>query len=149
MFESVEDRLRRAVVLLQRDERRAGELPREVEDVPEVRAAERVDALRVVADDGELPMARAHAAKDARLEQVGVLVLVDEHVVVEAGDARAEGGRRLEHRRPEEQEVVVVDEVPLLLSQRVVGEEPDDLLLVLEELRRTRGAAARRAGARC
>ena len=80
----VEDRLRRAVVLRERDERRAGKLPREVEDVAEVRAAERVDALRVVADDGEFAMRRAHAAEDARLEEVGVLVLVDEHVVVHA-----------------------------------------------------------------
>ena len=73
---------------------RAGKLPREVEDVAEVRAAERVDALRVVADDGEVAMRAAHAAEDARLQQVGVLVLVDQHVVVQAGDPRRELGRR-------------------------------------------------------
>ena len=130
-----EDRCRGAIVLGERDERRAGKRLRKVEDVAEVRTAERVDALRVVADDGDPAMRRAHAAEDARLEQVGVLVLVDEHVVVQAGDARREGRRRLEHRRPEQQEVVVVDEVPLLLPQCVVGEERDDLLLVLEEVR--------------
>ena len=127
--------MRGAVVLGERDERRAGERLRKVEDVPEVRAAEGVDALRVVADHGELAMRRAHSAEDARLQQVGVLVLVHQHVVVQSGDARGEIGRRLEHRRPEEQQVVVVDEVPLLLAQRVVGEERDDLLLVLEEVR--------------
>ena len=101
-----------------------------------MRAAEGVDALRVVAHDGELAVPAAHAAKDARLQQVGVLVLVHEHVLVQAGDARLELGRGLEHHRPEEEQVVVVDEVALLLAQRVVGEESGDLRLVLEELRR-------------
>ena len=54
----VEDRLRRAIVLLERHDRRAGELLREIEDVAEVRAAERVDALRVVADDGDVLVRR-------------------------------------------------------------------------------------------
>ena len=65
----------------------------------------------------------AHAAEDARLEQVRVLVLVDEDVVVQAGDRVGERRRLLEHQRPEEQQVVVVDEVALLLPLRVVGED--------------------------
>ena len=100
-----------------------------------LRAAERVDALRVVADDRDVAVAAAHAAKHARLEQVRVLVFVDENVVVQAGDAVGERRRLLEHQRPEEQQIVVVDEIPLRLSARVLGEDADDLARELEELR--------------
>src|SRR5439155_17913232 len=44
---NVEDRLRRAIVLLERDDLRVGKLAREVENVSKARAAERVHALRV------------------------------------------------------------------------------------------------------
>ena len=112
---TLEDRLRRAVVLLERDDRRAGELLREVEDVPEVRAAEGVDALRVVSDDRDVAVRLAHSAKNPRLQHVRVLIFVHEDVVVQPGDLLPELRRRLEHQRPEEQQVVVVDEIPLLL----------------------------------
>ena len=52
----VENRLRRAIVVLERDDGRSFELLREVEHVAEVRAAEGVDALRIVADDGDVPV---------------------------------------------------------------------------------------------
>ena len=100
-----------------------------------MRAAERIDALRVVADDGDVAMRAAHAAQHARLEQVRVLVFVDENVVVEAGDPVGERRRLLEHQRPEEQQVVVVDEIALGLPARVLGEDPDDLARELAELR--------------
>jgi hypothetical protein len=109
-------------------------LSRKVQDVPDARAAKRVDALRIVADDREIPMRRAHAAKDSRLQDVRVLVLIDEEVIVEAGDAGADLRRILEKQRPEEQQVVVVDEVPLRLACRVVGEHPDDRVEILHEL---------------
>ncbi len=110
----VEDGLRGAVVLLERHDGRARELAREVEDVADRRAAEGVDALRVVADDRDVAVHAAHPLEDARLEDVGVLVLVDEDVVVERADPVADcaGGLGLEQHRPVEQEVVVVDEVP-------------------------------------
>ena len=103
----VEDRLRRAVVLLERDDLRSRELLREVENVAEAGAAERIDALRVVADDGDVAVRAAHPAEDARLEKVRVLVLVDENVVVQSGDAvgerrataRASAPRRAAGRR--------------------------------------------------
>ena len=80
-------------------------------------------------------MEGAHAAQHARLEQVGVLVFVHEHVLVQSGDARLQFRRRLEHECPEQQQVVVVHEVALLLAERVIREQRRDLLLVFEEVR--------------
>ena len=78
--------------------RRRREALREVEDVVDVAAAERVDRLRVVADDGDAAAVGLQAQQDARLQRVRVLVLVDQHVV----EARADlgGERRVGHERP-------------------------------------------------
>ena len=76
----VEDELRRAVVLLQLDDRRVGVVALEVEDVAQVRAAPAVDALVVVADDGEVVVLAARAADPEVLRAVRVLVLVDVQV---------------------------------------------------------------------
>ena len=46
----------RAVVLLELDHARVGEVVLEVEDVADVRAAEAVDRLGVIADDREVAM---------------------------------------------------------------------------------------------
>ena len=116
-----------------------GNCARELENVPEARAAERVDALRVVAHDRDVPVAAAHPAQDARLEQVRVLVLVDENVVVESTDAVGERRRLLEHQRPEEQQVVVVDEIALRFAARVLGEDAHDVARELRELRKLVG----------
>ena len=87
-----EDRLGRAVVLLQRDDaRRRVEEPGEVEDVADLGAAEAVDRLGVVADDGQAAPVGLQPEQDLRLQPVGVLILVDEDMV-EAGPER--GGRR-------------------------------------------------------
>ena len=77
----------------------------------------------------------AHSSKDARLQYVGVLVFVDEHVVVQPGDLLRELRRSLEHQRPEKQQIVVVDEIALLLSRGVVGEDLREILEVVDELR--------------
>ena len=59
----LEDRVRRAVVLLERDRLRAGEVALELEDVADVGAAERVDRLVRVADGADVPvLARRGAA---------------------------------------------------------------------------------------
>ena len=86
-----QDGLGRAVVLLEHDRRRVGEVLLEVHDVADVGAAERVDRLVGVTDDHQLAglVARAVAALEVVaaelvdqgvLRVVGVLVLVDEHV---------------------------------------------------------------------
>ena len=76
----VDDRTRRAVVLLQLEDHRLGVVLAEREDVLDLRAAERVDRLRVVAHDADLAVVLREAADDDVLRVVGVLILVDEDV---------------------------------------------------------------------
>ena len=80
-------------------------------------------------------MRRTHPAKNAGLKNVGVLVLVDEDVVVETGDFLAELRRGFEQERPEKKQVVVIDEIPLLFAPRIVGVDPGEILEVVDELR--------------
>ena len=124
----VQDRLRRAVVLLQRDHRGAVELPREFEDVAEAGAAERIDALRIVADHRDVAVAAAQPAKDSRLQDVGVLVFVDQDVVVKRRDPRSQR-RMLEQQTPEHEQVVVVDQVPFRLPLGEVGIDAGEVRL--------------------
>ena len=58
----------------------AGELRGEVEDAAHVGAAEGVDRLVRVADDGEVAAVAGERTQQRDLAGVGVLVLVDEHV---------------------------------------------------------------------
>jgi hypothetical protein len=65
-----QDRLRRAVVALERhDLRRRIEVRREIEDVAHRGAAKGVDRLRVVADHGEAAAIGFHRQQDRRLQR--------------------------------------------------------------------------------
>ena len=114
----IEDRLRRAVVARQRDHlRRRLELGREVEDVAHLGSAKGVDRLRVVADHREAAAVGLQRLQDGRLQPVGVLVFVDQHVIEARADRRRQ--RRLGHRLlPVQQQVVVVEHLLLLLVVR-------------------------------
>ena len=118
-----EDGLGRAVVLLEGDDVRPRlEVPGEVEDVAHLRRPEAVDRLGVVADDGQATPVGLQPQQDLRLQPVGVLILVDEHMV-EAG-AECGGRRRVgEHLRPVEQQVVEIEHLGRLLGLDVAGEE--------------------------
>ena len=88
----------------------AGELGREVEHVADRGGPEGVDGLGVVADHGHGPAAVAQQTARCRAwMQVGVLVLVDEHVVVGVGQDRSEdvvgGGRP-----PVQEQIVEVEQ---------------------------------------
>ena len=76
-----EDRLRRAVVLLELDDLGVGEVVLEVEDVADVGAAEGVDRLLVVADHRQVAVLLGQDLQPAVLRAVRVLVLVHEHVL--------------------------------------------------------------------
>jgi len=76
----VEDRLRRAVVLLQTDHLGVGIVALELKDVADVGAAPRVDGLVVVADHGQVAVLGGEEVGEAVLGVVRVLVLVDEDV---------------------------------------------------------------------
>ena len=90
----VEDLRRRAVVGLDAVDDRARMPVGKRHDVLEVGAAPRVDALGVVAD-GHHAMVRGEPVDDLRLDGVGVLVLVDEHVA----ETAARNTRRPRARR--------------------------------------------------
>ena len=102
---------RRTVVARQPEGLRLRVALREAEDVLERGAAERVDRLRVVADDRDVLLDARHPVDDLSLQTVGVLVLVDEDVIVRstraarpppaprrAAASTSAGGRR-SHRR--------------------------------------------------
>ena len=84
-------------------------------------------------------MAAAHAAENARLKEIRVLVFVDQNVVVESTDAIGELCGLLEHQRPEEQQVIVVDEIALRFAARVLGEDADDVAAEFRVLRKLVG----------
>ena len=73
----------------------AGEGLPEVADVLDPRAAEAVDALRVVPDAEDVRFFAGHEpAQEPHLAAVRVLELVDQNVVVEAGDLRRRAATR-------------------------------------------------------
>ena len=126
----VEDRLGGAVVLLEGHRRRSGEVPGEVQEVAHRRRPEGVDGLGVVAHDGDPRIATAQSPDDVGLQDVGVLVLVDEHVVVGTGEQRTEG-RVGDRGTPVEQQIVEVEQRggPLALHVAVKA-RPDPVELV-------------------
>ncbi len=77
----VQDGLRGAVVLLEPEHLAVGVVPLEVQDVPDIRPAERVDALGIVADHADVLEAFGQLANQQILDAVGILVLVHEDVL--------------------------------------------------------------------
>ena len=114
------DRRRGAVVARERAHLGAGEALLEVEDVAHRGGAEAVDGLGVVADAGDAGAVRAQQRDDVGLQRVGVLELVDQHVVEALAHAGA-AGRVGEQPAPEQQQVVVVEHLLLLLERRCSG----------------------------
>ena len=111
----IQDRLHGTVVLLQGDDVRGSiELPWKFEDVVDPRGAERVDGLRVIANHAQAAAIRLQGRENLRLQAVGILVFVHQHVV-EALAHRLGAGRILHEQMPVEQQVVVVQQqLPLL-----------------------------------
>ena len=107
----VQDRLGRAVVAVQCDDPGGGtKLRRKAQDVADLGGAKAVDRLRVVAHHGQAPAIGFEALQDARLQPVGVLVLVDQHLV-EARAQMCRQARVTHHLVPGQQQVVVVQRV--------------------------------------
>ena len=136
----VEDVLRRAVVLLERDRVRAREVVLELEDVADVGAAAAVDRLVRVADDEDVAVLLGEELEQPVLRVVRVLVLVDEDVAERFLPLLARLGEALEHVDREEEHVVEVDgvrgEEPLLvqvvdLRDRLVVEARDALRVLV------------------
>ena len=79
---------RRAVVLLEPDDLRAGEIALEAQDVADLGAAPAIDRLVVVADAAEIAMLLRQQPQPQILRDVGVLVLVDQDVAEAVADSR-------------------------------------------------------------
>ena len=122
-----EDRLGRAVVLLERrDRRRRLEASREIQDVAHARGAKAEDRLGVVADHRHAAAVRLHLEDDRGLQRVGVLILVDQHVVEPRRDVG--GQRRQRHQLlPVEQQVVVIEHALALLGLDIAREQGFEL----------------------
>ena len=141
-----EDRLGRAVVALERDDLGGRtEVTGEIENVAHGRGAKRVDRLGVVADHGEAPAVRLERQQDRGLQRVGVLILVDQHVIEALADLVGE--RRLRHHlRPIEQQIVVVEHVLALLGLDIGGDRAAAARLPSRRTRERTRRAPRRAG---
>ena len=115
----VQDRLARAVILVEGDDRSGGfELGRKVENVADGRRSERIDRLGVVADHRHPVALRFEAEQDRALEAVGILVLVDHDVIEETAEFIRQ--RWVGHGlRPVEQEIVVIEDVLGLLGLHI------------------------------
>ena len=124
------EHLRRGPVVASSRDDVGAEAGREVEDVADVGGPEPVDRLGVVAHRGEAGAAGGQPGADVGLEGVGVLVLVDEHVVEPARRAAAPTSGVASSARQQQQQVVVVED----LGARACG-----------RCRRRRWPAARRA----
>ncbi len=106
-----EDRVRRAVVLLERDGARAGKVALEVEDVADVGAPEGINGLVRIAHGTKVHVLFGHELKQPVLRMVRVLVLVDEHVAEGLAPALAGFGEAFEDVDGEIEQVVEVDRV--------------------------------------
>ena len=76
----LDDRARRAVILLQLEDHRVGEILLERKDVLDLGPPERIDRLGVVAHHADLRMELRQAPDDDVLGIVGILVLIDQDV---------------------------------------------------------------------
>jgi len=94
---TAEDGTRGAVVALQLHHPRIREVPRELQDVPDVGAPPAVDGLVRVPHDAEVAVLGHELAHQAILHAVRVLVLVHQHVL----PAPAVGGEHLGEPREE------------------------------------------------
>ncbi len=119
----VEDRLHRAIVLLQLDDlRRRREALGKFQDVVDRRRAERVDRLRIVADDAHTHAVRLHRVHDLRLQRIRVLVFVDQHVLEAPADLAGDP-LFLHEDVPVQQQVVVVEQLLRVLDLDVAAEQ--------------------------
>ena len=115
----LDDELCGAVVLLQLEEAGVGVGFAEVEDIVDVGAAEAVDALGIVAHHADALVLAGEQPDDALLGEVGVLILVDEHILEFPDVFLADVLVLVEEQEGLHQQVVEVHRVGLTASHRV------------------------------
>ena len=124
-----QDRLRRAIVLLEAHDLGARIVVLEVEDVADVRASPLVDRLIAVAHDAHVAVLGREEPDDAVLRAVGVLVLVDEHVAPEPAVVGEDVRDLGEEPDDQQQQVVEVDGARLAQALLVARVDERGLLL--------------------
>ena len=100
--------LRGAVVLLEADDAGVGKVLFELEDVADVGAAPGVDALILVADGADVFVLAGEELHELVLRAVGVLVLVDQYILIAALVALADFAGGFEQAHGFEEQVVEV-----------------------------------------
>jgi len=106
-----EDPLRAAIVLLEPHHAHVGEVPLELEDVVQVGPAPAVDRLVRVAGDGQIRMVQGQGPAQQVLGEIGVLILVDEDVLVAVVERAADLRVLAEQRDRVQQQVVEIGRV--------------------------------------
>ena len=120
----VQHRLSRAIVLRQRDDLGSRAEPvRKAQDVLHGGGAERIDRLGVVADHCEPRAVRLQRLENLRLQLVGVLILIHQHVIEMRADMLRQA-RLGHHDVPVQQQIVVVEQVAALLLLHVCPIQP-------------------------
>ena len=122
MVGGLQNRLRAAVVLLERDDRGVWIVLGKVEDVAHRGRAKGVDRLGVVAHDGQALALGREQIEDIGLERVGVLIFIDQHAIEQLADGVA---RMLIGQQgvPVEQQVVVIENAAGFLAIDVAVEK--------------------------
>ena len=106
-----QDRVRRAVVLVERDDPRSRKVLLELDDVADVGGPEAVDRLVRVSHRADVSVLAAQELEQAVLRVVRVLVLVDEDVAERLLPLGECVGEALEHLHRQHEQVVEVDRV--------------------------------------
>ena len=111
----IEHALGGAVILLELNDLGAGELFGEIEDILHGGSAEGVNALGVIADNGQAAPAGAELLQNPGLENVGVLIFIDKYGIEAGGDLLGDFGGLYEVI-PVKQQIVVIEDVLLMLG---------------------------------
>ena len=125
-----ENRLSRSIVLLELDHLRVGIILLEIQDVPNIGAAPRVDRLIGITHDAEIPMAGSKLADDSVLNAVGVLILVDEDVAIFVLIVLEDARVIAEKLRRQEQEIAEVEGLRIRQFPLIARIEPGYELLI-------------------
>ena len=107
-----------------------------LENVPDLRAAEAVDALVLITDDEEVAVSRSQRANQKVLRSVGVLVLIHQQMLAVRGVKLGGFGGSLEQVEGPQQEVVEIDGIGPVQRLLVQRKEPRRA----PRLRRTRAS---------
>ena len=121
--------MRGAVVLLEADDPGLAKILFEIEDVAEIRAAPFVNRLVGVTDDGNVSVRLGKPPNQQVLRPVGVLVLVDHHILELVRIELAHLLRRFEQLDRLQQEIVEIQRVGVLQRLQIALVDLRRLLL--------------------